>query len=135
MTDGQKDLVRYRMERALETLQEARLMLESGHLHGAANRIYYACFYATVALLLTRDLSSPKHSGVMALFNKYFIKEDIVPVDMGKFYSRVFDHRLESDYGEIVELDRDDMKADLEKAKEFITRIKSLLGSIGDGSL
>jgi uncharacterized protein (UPF0332 family) len=47
----------------------------------------------------------------------------------------VFDHRLESDYGEIVELDKEDMKADLEKAEEFITRIKSLLGSIGDGSL
>jgi uncharacterized protein (UPF0332 family) len=53
MTGDQKDLVRYRMERAGETLQEARLMLEHGHLHGAANRIYYACFYATVALLLT----------------------------------------------------------------------------------
>lgn len=50
MTGGQKDLVRYRMERAGETLQEARLMLE---MYGAANRIYYACFYATVALLLT----------------------------------------------------------------------------------
>jgi hypothetical protein len=42
---------------------------------------------------------------------------------------------LESDYGEIVELDKDDMKADLGKAEEFITGIKSLLGSIGDGSL
>jgi uncharacterized protein (UPF0332 family) len=44
MTGGQRDLVRYRMERAAETLEEARLMLERGHLHGAANRIYYACF-------------------------------------------------------------------------------------------
>ena len=72
MTDGQRELVRYRMERASETLQEARLMVEGGHLHGAANRIYYACFYAVVALLLTRDLASPKHSGVMALFNRHF---------------------------------------------------------------
>ena len=127
MTDGQRDLARYRMERALETLQEAKLMLESGHLHGAANRIYYACFYATVALLLTRNLSSPKHSGVMALFNRHFIKEGILPVDMGKFYSRVFDHRLESDYGEIVELKAEDIKADFVKAEEFVTRIQSRL--------
>ena len=86
MTDGQRDLVRYRTGRAFETLQEARLMLESGHLHGAANRIYYACFYATMALLLTRGLSSPKHGGVMALFNKHFVKEGVVPVELGKFY-------------------------------------------------
>jgi uncharacterized protein (UPF0332 family) len=122
------------MERAVETLQEARLMFENGPLHGAANRICYACFYAAVALLLTRNLSSPKHSGVMALLNRHFIKEGVVPVDLGKFYSHVFDHRLESDYGEIAELDKDDIRTDLEKAGEFIAHLKSLLESAGDGS-
>lgn len=102
-------------------------MVESGHLHGAANRIYYACFYAVVALLLTRDLSSPKHSGVMALFNRHFIKEGILPIDMGKFYSRVFDRRLEGDYGEIIELHETDIRADLAQAEEFIACIKSQL--------
>ncbi len=130
MTGGQRDLVHYRMERALETLQEARLMLENGHLHGAANRIYYACFYAVVALLLTKGLSSSKHSGVIALFNKHFVKEGIVPVDLGKFYSRVFDHRLESDYGSVAEPKEEDIRADLEKAQEFITQIQSRLASI-----
>jgi uncharacterized protein (UPF0332 family) len=127
MTDGQRELVRYRMERAFETLQEARLIMEGGHLYGAANRIYYACFYAVVALLLTRDLSSPKHSGVMALFNRHFIKEGVMPLDMGKFYSSVFDRRLEGDYGEIVELQEEDIRADLAKAEEFIARIESQL--------
>jgi uncharacterized protein (UPF0332 family) len=127
MTDGQRELVRYRMERALETLQEARLMMERGHLHGAANRIYHACFYAVVALLLTRDLSSPKHSGVMALFNRHFIKEGVLPVDMGKFYSRVFDRRLEGDYGEVVELHEEDIRADLAEAEGFVARIESML--------
>lgn len=37
MTGGQRDLVRYRMERAFETLEEARVMLQSGHFYGAAN--------------------------------------------------------------------------------------------------
>lgn len=127
MTDGQRDLVRHRMERAYETLQEARLLVEGGHLHGAANRIYYACFYAVVALLLTKELSSPKHSGVMALFNRHFVKEGILPVDMGKFYSRVFDRRLEGDYGELVDLVPLDLEADLAKAAEFIAQIESQL--------
>jgi uncharacterized protein (UPF0332 family) len=130
MTGDQKDLIRYRMERAGETLQEARLMLEHGHLHGAANRIYYACFYAAVALLLTRGLSSSKHSGVMALFNRHFVKEGIVPVELGKFYSRMFDHRLVSDYGKGVKLREEDTKADFEKAQEFIAYIESQLQSI-----
>ena len=99
MTEGQRDLVRYRMARAVGTLPEARLMLQDGHLHGAANRIYYACFYAVVAPLLTRNLSSSKHSGIMALFNNHFVKGGIIPVDMGKFCSRAFDRRLQSDHG------------------------------------
>jgi uncharacterized protein (UPF0332 family) len=118
------------MDRASETLEEARVMLQSGHLYGAANRIYYACFYATEALLLTKGLSSPKHSGVMALFNRHFVKEGVVPAEMGKFYSHVFDHRLESDYGDVVELKEDDIRANLEKAQEFIARIESYLESV-----
>ena len=130
MTKGQKDLLHYRIQRASETLQEARLMLDGGHLYGASNRIYYACFYATVALLLTKDLSSSKHSGVMALLNRHFVKEGVVPVSMGKFYSRMFDNRLESDYGDIVELNGDDIRADLKTAEEFIGLLKSQVDRI-----
>jgi uncharacterized protein (UPF0332 family) len=32
------------MERALETLEEARLLLASGHTNTYVNRLYYACF-------------------------------------------------------------------------------------------
>ena len=46
---------------------------------------------------------------------------------MGKFYSRMFDNRLESDYGDVVDLDEDDIKADLEEGEEFIKQIKVLL--------
>ncbi len=105
-------------------------MLGSGHLYGASNRIYYACFYATVALLLTKDLSSSKHSGVVAFFNRYFVKEGVMPVAMGKFYSRMFDNRLESDYGDIVELEENDIISNLRTAEEFINQIKALLPSL-----
>jgi uncharacterized protein (UPF0332 family) len=102
MTDGQEDLIRYKLSRAKETLEEAEIMLQTGHSHGATNRIYYACFYVVKALLLKRGLSSSKHSGVVALFNRHFVKPGLVGVDMGKFYSRMFDNRLESDYADWV---------------------------------
>ena len=70
MTEKQADLMRYRLNRAKETLEEAQIMADNGYLYGAANRIYYACFYAVVALLLTKNLSSSKHSGIIALFKR-----------------------------------------------------------------
>ena len=39
MTKGQEGLVRYRLSRAEETLEEAKVMLLTGHPFGAANRI------------------------------------------------------------------------------------------------
>ena len=78
-------------------------------------------------MLLTKDLSSPKHTGVVSLLNRHFVKEGVIPVAMGKFYSGMFDNRLESDYGDIVDLDEDEIKADLEKGEEFIKQIKVLL--------
>jgi uncharacterized protein (UPF0332 family) len=61
-------LIHYRLDRANESIEEAKLLLENGHLHSSVNRLYYACFYAVSGLLLAEGLSSAKHSGTMALF-------------------------------------------------------------------
>ena len=127
MTEGREDLIRYKLQRSGETLEEAKIMLQSSHLFGAANRIYYACFYAVSALLLSKDLSSPKHSGVLSLFNKHFVKTGLVPVELGKFYSRLFDTRLESDYADFVTVDMKEILDNLKTAEIFISSVKSLI--------
>ena len=43
------DLVKYRIERADETLQEAGLLAKEGYYNAAFNRLYYACFCAGTA--------------------------------------------------------------------------------------
>ena len=90
MTKGQDDLIRYKLSRAEETLAEAKVMLQTSHPYGAANRIYYACFYAVTALLLTQNLSSSKHSGVIALFNRHFVKPGFAFFDMQAELSRSY---------------------------------------------
>ena len=127
MTQGRENLIQYKLERSSETLEEAKLMLQSSHLFGAANRIYYACFYAVSALLLSKDLSSPKHSGVLSLFNRHFVKTGLIPVELGKFYSRLFDTRLESDYADLVTIDLEEIQDNIKTAEIFIPTVKSLI--------
>ena len=43
------DLVKYRMERADETLLEARLLAKEGYYNAAFNRLYYGCFVSVSA--------------------------------------------------------------------------------------
>ncbi|MGA2915769.1 MAG: HEPN domain-containing protein [Sedimentisphaerales bacterium] len=127
MTKGQRELIEYWLRRADETLDEAKIMLKTNHPRGCTNRLYYACFYAITALLLSKDLSSSKHSGVMSLFNKHFIKPGIIPVAMGKFYSGIFDNRMESDYGSWDEFENESTENDIEQAAELIEKIASIV--------
>ncbi len=48
----EQELIKYRIDRAKSFLQEAGLLKESKFYHAAANRLYYACFYAVNALFL-----------------------------------------------------------------------------------
>lgn len=66
MKETTKTLIRYRLERARETLESAKILFENSKLYSAVNRIYYAMFYSVNALLLSKNLSSSKHSGVKA---------------------------------------------------------------------
>lgn len=40
-----EELIRYRREKARETLEDATILFRSGRLFSALNRIYYALFY------------------------------------------------------------------------------------------
>ncbi len=54
-----QELINYRLHRAYETLEEARLMQDIGHWNTCANRLYYAAFYAVSALLIYEGTVQP----------------------------------------------------------------------------
>jgi uncharacterized protein (UPF0332 family) len=58
-----EDLIKYRREKAAETIEDARIMFERKRWFSTVNRIYYALFYEVIALLQTKDFSAPKHTG------------------------------------------------------------------------
>lgn len=48
-----KDIVRYRMENAQKMMTEVKSHIDNGFYNTAANRMYYACYYAASALLIS----------------------------------------------------------------------------------
>ena len=127
MTDEHtKALIRYRIERAEETYNEALLMQTGDHWNACANRLYYACFYAVSALLVKYRLSSSKHSGIKSPFNQHIIKKKILDKSMGKLYNQLFEARQEGDYVDFVSFDRDLVEPWILKVKSFIEDIKHL---------
>jgi uncharacterized protein (UPF0332 family) len=120
------DLVKYRLEKAQNTLSDAKKYIEEATPESTVNRIYYAMFYVVNALLIANGLSSTKHSGVRAIFNKEFVNEGLVKKELGKFYSEMFDNRQKGDYRDFVKFEKEDVKSWLEKATEFVDVVESL---------
>ena len=125
MSKAEVELIRYKMDRARETLQEARLLLDAGHDIATVNRLYYACFYAVQSLLLTDGLSASKHTGIRSLFNQHWIKTGGLPVAFGDLYNDLFDHRQKGDYADFVRFDIADVNKWFEEAIILINEISS----------
>lgn len=121
------DLVKYRIARSRETLKEAELLAREKFYNAAINRLYYACYYASVALLLNNRIPSQTHSGVKSMIGLHFVSKGIMPLKIGKTLSTLFEKRQSGDYDDFVLCDKDMVDELTPKAVEYINFVESLL--------
>ena len=128
LTQEERDIiVKYRLERANETLTEAKDLMQLNHWHGAANRLYYACFYAVCALLIKNGCVTRTHSGVFSLLGEHFVLTGLISKEQNKFYRRVLELRQTGDYDDFTELSEKEMLLLFEPATDFIKTIEQLI--------
>ncbi|MCF6155069.1 MAG: HEPN domain-containing protein [Candidatus Brocadia sp.] len=129
MTD--KDtLFLYRLKQAEETLAEAKKMVEENFTsRSIINRAYYAMFYAVLALFLKTEvyIQTSKHSGIISVFDKEFIKKEKIDKRYSKILHNAFDDRQEGDYKELVEIPFEKAVEHVKLAREFIRTIKEFV--------
>jgi len=127
VTPERQILVSYRLQRARETIEEAKVLLETGHANACVNRLYYACFYAVSALLLTQNISTSKHSHVRALLHRDYIKSGQVSKEMGDHFDLLFDNRQKGDYEDLVVFGANDVHSWLEPTRSFVEHIAGFI--------
>ena len=127
MSYQKEDLIRYRLEKSLTTFQEAKSLSESRFWGGAANRLYYSCFYAVIALLAKDDISASTHNGVRTEFFKRYIKTGILDKGFSSLYSDLMSKRQESDYDDFLEFTQEEILPLFDDVQFFIDTIQKLL--------
>ena len=128
MTKEEKNvIIEHRLKRAGQTLVEAKELIRLNLWHGAANRLYYACFYAATALLAKYGYLAYTHGGVLGLLGKYFVATGIISAEQNKLYKKLFDLRQGGDYNDWIELEEGKVKPLLKPAESFISEIEKLL--------
>ncbi len=128
MSPDMLTLIRYRLSQARESLEEAKLLLNGGmSLRSVMNRLYYALFYAVLALLQEKKIGTSKHSGAISAFDKEFIKTGIFDKDLSKTLHHAFDLRQKGDYVEQADIVKGDVDKLLPKAIDFVDKVEHYL--------
>jgi len=120
-------IVSYRLQRAHETIAEAKGNIEMQYWYAAANRLYYACYYAVLGLLIKNGYSSRTHIGAFGLFGLYFVKTGKISSEQNRLFRNLYDLRQSGDYDDMFEADEESVKPLLEPAEKFIAEIESLI--------
>jgi uncharacterized protein (UPF0332 family) len=121
-------IIKIRIDRALETLEEAKILASENHWNTVTNRLYYACFYIVIALLFKNSFRTKSHSGARTTFSKEFIKIGLVKKDLGVLYGNLFNKRQEGDYEDIKLFTKEDIEPLIQEAENFIRVIRGLIG-------
>ncbi len=121
LSDEERDaIVLLKIQKANETYRQAEGIAQLGYWNAVANRLYYACYYITSALLIHNRHTAQTHSGVIRLFGLHFVAKNIVSKELSRFYSKLFEMRQTGDYDDLYNLTEEDVKPLIEPAKMFI---------------
>ena len=117
MPDNRKELMKYRLEMAEERLHSSKVLLEAGSYKDSIGRSYYAMFTAVRALLAMEGQDFSKHAGVIAYFQKEFVKTGKVDRKYSKYISQAFQIRNNTDYADFFIVSAQDAKEQYRKSK------------------
>lgn len=127
MDERQKDLSKYRITEADDSLKVAAHCLKEGLYKDSINRSYYAAFYAVKAVLALDTVDFKKHKDVMGYFNKEYVAKEVFPREIGRKIGTLQRVREKSDYDDFYIASKDKASEQFETAELVIREVKRYL--------
>lgn len=122
------ELIRYRVKRAAETLEDAWiLIINGGSFQSIVNRMYFACFYATEALLMSHGIENEEHDEVQDLLEANFISPGLIDGDFGRHMNELTYAWIDADKDLFERFDPDDIDFFYKDSMKFILATAKLL--------
>ena len=113
------------MAKAVQAVASARMLLAFGDADGACNRAYYAMFDAARAVLLASGYEIGKtHSGILNAFSERFVKNCLLPKEIGRLLKHAETFRYVADY-ESESVDESDAKKMVQQADNFVATLQA----------
>lgn len=121
---------KYRLNKAKETLETARMIFNEGKdFTSANNRAYYAIFYAIRAVLAIEEVDFKRHKDVLAYFNKEYVNKEKFPKKIGRKISQTQRIREDSDYDDDYEPSFEKTEQQINTAQELIDLVEEYINN------
>lgn len=124
--EDRRQIIKYRFEKAMEEMTEARDNAALGHWSLAVNRLYYSALHTVSAVLLSHGISPKSHSGAIMLFGKEFISTGRLDESVGRLLAKLSSMRNTGDYDDCFDWSADDVEPLFEPTEQFVKLLKSI---------
>ena len=133
LSEEERDtIVKIRLQQANETYSEISILIENNLWSFAANRLYYACYYAASALMVQNGHQTKSHSGLIGLFGLYFVQTGKINADTALTLRKLFELRQKGDYDVWVEIKPEMVLPLIDPAKKFIENVENIISDNTD---
>ncbi len=95
-----QEAIKLKLQKSESMMTEVETLLENKFYGTVINRLYYSCYHATKALLLTKELVSKTHKGVANLLHQHFVQQNLFDSNKATLFTTLMDKRIDSDYSD-----------------------------------
>lgn len=123
--ESRRKIVVQQLLLARECLADADAAAARGSARLAWNRAYYACFHAATAVFVSRHRRFTKHRGIIKAVHEELVPEGILSPELAVSFDGLYAQRLDADYGDFVDIPREQVANTLETARRFVAAMES----------
>jgi uncharacterized protein len=113
--------------KAHRSLEAAQCMHEGSFFDVSVSRAYYAMFYVARAALLTKGVAEASHEGLIADFEKHFVQDGTLPLQLQGQLAEALGQRYRSDYDVLEETTVAEAEQIMGMAKKFLDTVSAFL--------
>lgn len=128
LTDEErKAIVVYRLEKSNDAMVEAKDCASLGHWNLAANRLYYAAYYASSALLISAGYAAKTHDGTIGMIGQHYVRTGVLANEDGSLLARLQNMRHTGDYDDFLDWTKEDVEPYIVKTEAFVEKVKEII--------
>lgn len=124
---NKSDIIKLKLQKANGLLLEVEPLMNLKFYTTVINRLYYSCYHATSALLLTKDITAKTHKGVANMLHHQFVNMRVFDAGKAAFFGDLPQERIQDDYNEFLIMDEDEVKEFIQPAKDYVEYISKLI--------